>query len=867
MGCSGSKLEELEAVALCRGRTDLLADAIRQRYALADAHAAYVISLRSVGISLHRFLDSSHQEILSSSSPVLPLPAQRKGDPLPPSASSPPLPPRHSHSHSGGSGSHIQFQSSDGDGSGSDSPLHSENSSPSPHHLHFHQQHQERFDETLGGPPFVNYNFSRSQPQPPSVHFDPVLAGGEQRPAETLAGPTSVSYHYARSQPQPSSIHFAPVPGGGGDHHLDEKRPAETLAGPTVNYHYARNQPQPPSVHFATSASGGGGGGGDPSSSSAPPPYSNYSNYPYPSAYPTNNYYGYGFFGPSSSSPPLNLAPPAGPFGAAAAESSAKPPPPPPSPPRVSTWDFLNPFEAHDNYYPSYPPSRSSREVRDEEGIPDLEEEVDEIVKEVYGEQKFVGSTSKEYNPKGNEEGIESVGENSRSNEVENEEDVVEKKVVADEVRRPELQQNAAAAASSSKPPRQYHNVSEIGSEIRVQFERASDAASELSMMLEVGKHPYRHKRSSVVGVASRMMCAMPPSSSDGEDFLSLEEDIAASSKNLSSTLQKLYIWEKKLQDEVRDEEKMRLLHEKNCKRMRYLAERGADAQKLEDVQKFIKKLSTKIRIAIQVVDSISNKINTLRDDELWPCISELIQGLMKMWKVLLECHRIQCQAISEAKGLDSIASGGKLNDTQLSAMVDLELELLRWTGNFASWINAQKKYVKALNGWLVLCLHYEPEVTADGVPPYSPGRIGAPPVFVICNSWSQALDRLSEMEVINAMQAVATNLRLLWEQHSVDPRQKTMPNGDMDRLVRDREREAQVVLREVDSLNKKIVLVSGQNELPNYSAGASSLHLGLKQIFEAMENFTANSFKAYEELHMRSEEEKVASEHAKSSG
>lgn len=48
------------------------------------------------------------------------------------------------------------------------------------------------------------------------------------------------------------------------------------------------------------------------------------------------------------------------------------------------------------------------------------------------------------------------------------------------------------------------------------------------------------------------MMCAMPPSSSDGEDFLSLEEDIAMSSKNLSSTLQKLYIWEKKLQDEVR---------------------------------------------------------------------------------------------------------------------------------------------------------------------------------------------------------------------------------------------------------------------------------------------------------------------------
>jgi len=226
------------------------------------------------------------------------------------------------------------------------------------------------------------------------------------------------------------------------------------------------------------------------------------------------------------------------------------------------------------------------------------------------------------------------------------------------------------------------------------------------------------------------------------------------------------------------------------------------------------------------------------------------------MWKVMLECHHIQCQAISEAKGLDSIATGGKLDDTRLSAIVDLELELLRWTGNFTSWISAQKNYVKALNGWLMLCLHYEPEITDDGVVPYSPGRIGAPPVFVICNYWSQAVDRISEMEVINAMQAFTTNLRHLWEQHSVDPRHKITPHGELDRVVRAREREAQLVHKEVDELNKKLVHVSGQNDLPGYSTEVSSLQLGLKQIFEAMENFTANSLKAYEELHVRSEEE-----------
>lgn len=399
-------------MALCRGRTDLLADAIRHRYALADAHNAYAFSLRSVGSSFHRFIDSAgSHEPLSSSSPVLPLPAQRKGDPLPP-----PPPQQHSRSHSG-SGSHIQLHSSDDDedgdsgSDGHDSHLHSENSSPN--RYHFHQEH-----ETLG--------------------------------------PTFVNFSYARNQPQPSTVHFANV-------------------------------------------GGGGGGGGDPSSSaSLPPSYPNYSNYPYsyPHAYPTNNYYG--LFGNSSSSPPPNLAPPLafGPAADSSAPSTSKPPPPPPSPPRVSTWDFLDPFGIQETYYPSYPPSRasrSSREVRDEEGIPDLEEEeedVDEVVKEVYAEQKFVGSTSREYT--GNEDGIGGVGETSRSVEVENEENVVEKKVVADDSQ----QQNVAA---SSSKPRKYSDISEIGSEIRVQFERASDAATELSKMLEVGKHPYRYRKSSVI--------------------------------------------------------------------------------------------------------------------------------------------------------------------------------------------------------------------------------------------------------------------------------------------------------------------------------------------------------------------------------
>lgn len=116
---------------------------------------------------------------------------------------------------------------------------------------------------------------------------------------------------------------------------------------------------------------------GESSSSSSFYPYQ-YPPYPYP-------YDPYSVGVPSSSPPPQQRLP------------VSKPPPPPPSPPRSSPWDFLNFFDNSDDKYYSqtpYPatatatPSRDSREVREEEGIPDLEDEDyhhHEVVKQVHG--------------------------------------------------------------------------------------------------------------------------------------------------------------------------------------------------------------------------------------------------------------------------------------------------------------------------------------------------------------------------------------------------------------------------------------------------------------------------------------------------
>ncbi|KAI8025409.1 Nitrate regulatory gene2 protein [Camellia lanceoleosa] len=170
----------------------------------------------------------------------------------------------------------------------------------------------------------------------------------------------------------------------------------------------------------------------------------------------------------------------------------------------------------------------------------------------------------------------------------------------------------------------------------------------------------FNRKRS----VSSKMLHVITPSSQPStstttqSSSIEIDEDVGMSSSNLSSTLQKLYLWEKKLYEEVK------VLHERKCSKLKHLDERGAEAHKIDATRTLVRSLSTKIRIAIQVVDKISVKINKLRDEELLPQLNEFIQGLTRMWKAMLECHRSQCQAMGQANGappvLDSAISGHK---------------------------------------------------------------------------------------------------------------------------------------------------------------------------------------------------------------
>ncbi|KAL2231730.1 uncharacterized protein LOC105173003 [Sesamum indicum] len=801
MGCATSKLDDLPAVSLCRHRCAFLDEALRHRFAFAQAHAAYLLSLKAVGLSLHRFFNQH----LPPPSPILNLPPHRKGHYDSPH---PLLSPsdKHLHSRSDSAASHLHFHSDsdsdDDDRSGSDS-LHPPDTSSPVHHKH---------------PYYL--------PQYGNLNLPGPGGGGE-------------FMNYMKNQTAPSLL-YTQRPMSQEAMHVGEFSAASSSYYPYPDYQ------NPPLSHNNTSNSN----------------YNGYSNY---GAGGTT-------VGGSSS---LEVA------------SSSRAPPPPPSPPKSSTWDFLNPFGTFERDYPAYTPSHDSREVREEEGIPDLEDEDDGNVKEVLGDHKFVDSGRSSHSKPGvRQEDARVVNDadlqhrvrpsaGMGSDPVEYEVHMMEKNTVDAEKRSKDR-----GNTTGFKPRGGFKGDAEVVKEIQVQFERASESGSELAKFLEVGTLPYKQKHSSHrvspkilhLPVASSQPSVSKSSDNVDPAFLDVGEDVELRSRNLSSTLHKLYLWEKKLYEEVKVEEKMRVLHERKSRKLKRLDEGGAEANKVDATRTLVRSLSTKIKIAIQVVDKISVRINSLRDEELWPQLNDFIQGLTRMFKSMLECHRNQCQAIGEAKRLDAIALRKHFSDSHLEATRQLEHDIINWTLGFSYWVGAQKGYVRALNNWLMKCLLYIPEETPDGIVPFSPGRIGAPPVFVVCNQWSQSLDSISEKEVVDSMRDFASNVLQLWDQDKAEMRQRMLANKD-ERKIKSLEKEDQKIQKEIQALDKRMVLISAaQNGMPLtgrvvYQSEASkggSLHASLQHVLEAMERFTANSLKVYEELLQHIEEDHLARESKK---
>ncbi|KAL2498796.1 hypothetical protein Adt_24346 [Abeliophyllum distichum] len=240
-----------------------------------------------------------------------------------------------------------------------------------------------------------------------------------------------------------------------------------------------------------------------------------------------------------------------------------------------------------------------------------------------------------------------------------------------------------------------------------------------------------------------------------GSDFI---EEFCMISGSHSSTLDRLYAWERKLYDEVKTSESIRKEYDHKCDQLRHQFAKDLSPQAIDKTRAVVKDLHSRIRVALHAVDSISKRIEKMRDDELLPQIMELIQGLARMWKAMLECHHNQYITISLA--YHAKTSAGIVHGETQRQIINQLLDEVEYFGlSFADWINSYTSYVEALNSWLQNCI-LQPRERQKGRRAFSPRRVLAPPVFVLCRDWSAGIKSLPSEEVSDAIKAFLSELR-----------------------------------------------------------------------------------------------------------
>ncbi|CAF2164277.1 hypothetical protein HID58_026107 [Brassica napus] len=308
-----------------------------------------------------------------------------------------------------------------------------------------------------------------------------------------------------------------------------------------------------------------------------------------------------------------------------------------------------------------------------------------------------------------------------------------------------------------------------------------------------------------------------------------LFENIGMIAGSHASTLDRLYAWERKLYDEVKGSQAVRREYDDKCKILRELESEGKGSKIIDKTRSVVKDLHSRIRVAIHRIDSISRRIEELRDNELQPQLEELIQGLSRMWEVMFECHKAQFQLISACHRRGNI----KLNmQSELHRQVTshLESELSALASSLTKWITGQRSYIKAIHEWLEKCVvlprpskrkrraHQQPVLRNLG-----------PPIYATCAIWLEKLEALPAKEVSSSIKALASDVaRFLPRQEK-----KNRSKKQNDHMLRD-------------------------ETLEDCGPGFDRFRTSLEGFAGQLNRFAESSVEMYEELKQRIQEAKI---------
>ncbi|XP_061990598.1 protein ROLLING AND ERECT LEAF 2-like [Rosa rugosa] len=343
------------------------------------------------------------------------------------------------------------------------------------------------------------------------------------------------------------------------------------------------------------------------------------------------------------------------------------------------------------------------------------------------------------------------------------------------------------------------------------QFEDVDKSGSDVCKLLETNEIVKEHKstfpwsRSTTSKIVSRSR-----SSKVGDDY----EEKAKAAK-LSSTLQNLYFREEHL-------------------------------SRLVEIVEDVKKKGETTQVSEESAVEALNKIRKFRDDELRPQLSNLLEGLQKIWTNMSKYHRKQNEIMSEK----SLYQPHEMCCDALHSIAtkELQTQLQNWFTAFTSYISSQKAYIKSLH-----------DLSKHSVPSFFEKEVNDNGCTKLLGDWLTCLEKLEDKEVSKAISECNKEVKKLKDQQKKERECKSKVeklNEDICKLVKQTETSSTKKKKKKETELNRLTNALKNEERAYQTSKTNTQKIAINviqerfaSVFKSLAEFTTKAAKEYAEV------------------
>ncbi|XP_057968936.1 protein ROLLING AND ERECT LEAF 2-like [Malania oleifera] len=347
--------------------------------------------------------------------------------------------------------------------------------------------------------------------------------------------------------------------------------------------------------------------------------------------------------------------------------------------------------------------------------------------------------------------------------------------------------------AKTVKKGKLVSSLVKIFSNLDDHFLKASESAHEVSKMLEANRLHYHSNfadnrghidhsaRVMRVITWNRSFRGLQNQDDANDDFDSEEHETHA------TVLDKLLAWEKKLYDEVKAGELMKFEYQRKVALLNKQKKRGTNSEALEKTKATVSHLHTRYIVDMQSMDSTVTEINRLRDNQLYPRLVALVDGMAAMWRTMHSHHDHQSKIAMALRSLDTSQAPKETSEHHHERTIQLWAVVQEWHSQFEKLMTHQKEYVRALNSWLRLNLIPIESSLREKVS--SPPKPQNPPIQPLLQAWHDHLEKLPDEGAKSAINNFAAVINTIVE-HQVEEIKLKLKCEDLEKELNRKKRQ-----------------------------------------------------------------------------